>query len=291
MKKLCTVCLLVFAFTVALFALASCGKTAPVFQGISVTAADRTLFLPTETVSQAGESQGDGEITGDLANAEDSFDREDPFGKKIEDALTGGVQAPEEQKDFLTVATREKIHINIHLKNPDEEVITSVTVNGKLYTRADFEDGTTAEKIVLSHKVTAEGGVLEFRVDSVTYRDGERDREIIIDGTRTALVGVLTESPISATVSEVVQGLDTLAFTALVQDPHGLLEFSDGTLKAVLYDGERIVAEKSLAIGENTVLFEGIRPNTLYQYAVVGYYNDLSEAGFGMKMLDRKSVV
>lgn len=291
MKKLLTVCLLVFAFFAALFALAGCGKTAPTFQGISVTAADRASFLPTETVGNAGESsKGEGEIAGDLLGAENSFDREEPFGKKIEDVLTGGMQAPEGSSDVLTVAPREKIHINIHLRNPDKAVITSVTVNGKRYASADFEDGTDAEKIVLSHEVTSEGGVLEFRVDAVTYQDGERDRDVLIGENRTALVGVAVESPISAAISEVSYGLDTLAFTVFAEDPYGLLDFSNGTLKAVVYDGAGIVAEKILSIGETAVLFEGLRPNTVYQYAVVGYYNDLSEEGFGLRMLAKDAL-
>ena len=75
-------------------------------------------------------------------------------------------------------------------------------------------------------------------------------------------------------VSNLAVSFNDISFDVNITDEDKLIEYSQGTLKAVLYDGEKIVAMRNLSLGENQVAFDGLKTNGLYQYAIVGCYDN-----------------
>ena len=105
------------------------------------------------------------------------------------------------------------------------------------------------------------------------------------DGNKTVMAGIKTENQVAANVTGVDIDTNALSFNVNVKDNNALVGFSNGALKAIIYDGFNIVSEKDIAVGDNSVTFDGLKTNSIYQYAIVGYYDDLSGNGFGMNVL------
>ena len=80
-------------------------------------------------------------------------------------------------------------------------------------------------------------------------------------------------------VDEFETDVHSVAFQVTVTDDDALLAFANGQLKAVLYDGEKLVEECDLSLGVNSVSFDKLKRNTCYQYAIVGFYDDFSGTG------------
>ena len=276
-------------------------KQVPVYQGMTITnAGTSTLSLTSATYRPSGimllsANNGDngnhnGHYKGDHADRSDTIDEENPYpdnatGENIEEEIKSSLHVVGSPDTIYYAEPNQDIYINIHIDNPDSFEIMSFTLNGKKYSSYMFEEGSDMETIVLKYNVGNAAGITEYTIDAIKYIDGTEIKDVIIDGNKTVMAGVKTQNQVSANISNLNIGTNSLAFDANIKDNNALIEFSKGVLKAVLYDGFSIVAEKDLAVGDNTVNFDGLKTNTLYQYAVVGYYDDLSGDGFGMNIL------
>ena len=70
-----------------------------------------------------------------------------------------------------------------------------------------------------------------------------------------------------------------------------MITASEGKLYAVLYDGETVIAPQELTVGEaQTVTFDGLATNAVYQYAVVAMYDALDGQGKTSYILYEKTV-
>ena len=280
-------------------------KQVPVYQGMTITKANSTLASEGESLLwdnalQLGtndDNNGDngnhyGDYKGDHTDRDDEFDSENPYPENAEDeTIEEQIKSSLEvigSPDTIYYATPgEDIYINIHINNPDSFEIISFTLNGKKYSSYMFEDGSDMETIILKYNVGEAAGIVEYTIDAIKYVDGTEIKDVIIDGDKTVMAGIKTEHQVAASVTSVDIGTNAISFNVNVKDNNSLVEFSGGKVKAVLYDGFSIVSEKDLIIGDNSVTFDGLKTNTLYQYAIAGYYDDLSGAGFGMNILDK----
>ena len=294
----------------SLFAFTGCGdkekgeKQVPVYQGMTITNANTaTMSLMSSSYRSGGimllsankENNGDngnhnGHYKGDHTDRNDTIDEENPYpdndeNENIEEEIKSSLNVVGSPDTIYYAEPNQDIYINIHIDNPDSFEIMSFTLNGKKYSSYMFEEGSDMETIVLKYNVGDAAGIVEYTIDAIKYIDGTEIKDVIIDGNKTVMAGVKTQNQVSANISSVDIGTNSLAFDANIKDNNALIEFSKGALKAVLYDGFSIVAEKDLQVGDNTVNFDGLKTNTLYQYAVVGYYDDLSGDGFGMNVL------
>lgn len=304
MKKL-------IAFTVILgciiLTLASCGggggsKQVPVYQGMTISSAGRSANAHTLPSLWAGTNNGNGndgdsgnhygQYKGDHDGRNDQIDEENPFpdnsaGENIEEEIESSLNVTGPMHDIYYATPNEDIYIYIHIDNPDSFEIMSFTLNGKKYSSYMFEDGSDMETIILKYNVGNTSGYVEYTIDAIKYIDGTEIKDVIIDGDKTVRAGIKTENQVTASIGNLSIGTNSISFNADIKDNDGLIAFVNGTIKAVIYDGESIIAEKDLTLGKNSVSFEGLKTNTLYQYAVVGYYDDLSGGGFGMYILHK----
>lgn len=283
-------------------------KRVPVYQGMSIQSALDTAYIGCthgrmyaknnngngndngNNGNHFGNHKNPGDYDGDHDEKNESVDESNPFpdnnaNENIENEINSSLKVEGALHDIYYAASGEDIYIYIHIDNPDSFEIMSFTLNGKKYSSYMFEDGSDMETIILKYNVGEASGIVEYTIDAIKYVDGTEIKDVIIDGDQTVRAGVRTDGQVAANVSGLDIGTNSISFNANIIDIDGLVTYFNGALKAVLYDGLEIVAERDLTLGDNAVTFDGLNTHTLYQYAVVGYYDDLSGGGFGMNVL------
>ena len=314
-RKIVVALFLVLTLTCSLFTLTSCGnkdnsgnntngeKQVPVYQGMTITNNNTTISLASASYRSGGimllsansENNGNngnhnGQYKGDHAGKNEEIDEENPYpendaNENIEEEIKSSLNVIGSPDTIYYAEPNQDIYINIHIDNPDNFEILSFSLNGKKYSSYMFEDGSDMETIVLKYNVGAASGIVEYTIDAIKYIDGTEIKDVVIDGNKTVKAGVKTDNQLSASISGVDIDTNALSFNANISDNDNLIAFSNGALKAVIYDGAEIVAQKDLTVGENIITFDNLKTNTLYQYAIVGYYDDLSGEGFGMNVI------
>ena len=295
-KRIGIALLLIITLLLSLLAFVGCSddggengeKQVPVYQGMSITSA-KTAKIPSYNAAPEPNPPPT-LVEGDFEGRNDTIDEENPYPENgatenIEEEIKSSLNVIDSPDTIYYATPNEDIYINIHIDNPDSFEIMSFTLNGKKYSSYMFEKGSDMETIILKYNVGSDAGIVEYTIDAIKYIDGTEIKDVVIDGNKTVMAGIRTENQVAASVTGVDIDTNALSFNVNIKDNHALIAFSKGSLKAVIYDGFNIVAEKDLALGDNAVTFEGLKTNTLYQYAVVGYYDDLSGSGFGMNVL------
>ena len=84
----------------------------------------------------------------------------------------------------------EDIYINVHLSNPDGFEILSFTLNGVKYSSYMFEEGSDLETLVLKYNVGNKGGMQEYTIDAIKYVDGNKIKDVRMEGDKTIQVFV-----------------------------------------------------------------------------------------------------
>lgn len=234
-------------------------------------------------------------IGGDHTGRDDTIDQTDPFGGasttvEAEIQSTLGV-LPDNKIDYYA-KQNEDILITVKLYNPDNYIILSFSLNGVFYQSYQFQDGSDSENLVLKTNVGEAAGIAAYTIDAIKYIDGNEIKDAVFSGDQTVKVGVSTEKQFVASAAGETVGLNSIAFNVHITDKLGLLELLGGNTAAVLFDGEKIVAEQTLKVGANAVSFEGLASNKVYQYAVYAHYNNLSaeSRGASLNMLYVKAV-
>lgn len=274
------------------------GKQVPVYTGMTVqNEAPMSVTLYADSLSAEmsyalGEgSNGHGNAYGHdkQANQEDPYERGEA-GEQIEDAIEEAL-SPEmlvSEAEYFS-KKNEDVYFMIHIHNPDDFEILSFTLNGTKYSSYMFEEGSDMETLILRYNVGDVEGVQHYTIDAIKYIDGTEIKDVLMDGERTVTVNITPENQPTATVSDERADCFAIGFTPMLSDTAGLVEASDGKLYALLYDGETIVGRKEVASGEAT-LFDRLKPNTLYQYAVVALYDAMDGQGVRAHLLYKRAL-
>ena len=122
----------------------------------------------------------------------------------------------------------EDIYIHIHLSNPDEFEILSFTLNGKKYSSNMFEYGSDLETLILKYNVGDVNGLQEYTIDAIKYIDGEKIKDVRMEGDQTVKVYVNDEN-------DLLQFNATLSFTTLTIAP------TKQILTLALYEGDTLL--------------------------------------------------
>jgi len=259
-------------------------KQIPVYQGMTIHSSSYSnsrLSAP----SSAENDHEDSIYSGDTEDRVKDIDQDEPFDNMptIKDQIEINIDVEGAAREIFYANVEEDIFITIKINNPDNYVILRFTLNGTVYQSYQFQDGSDSQNIILKLNVGGIGGIKEYTIDQIKYVDDSDNgiKDVVVEGNKTVICGVRTENQTYATVTGEAVGLDSISFDALVIDLHSLISYSGGFVKAVLYDGINLVETKDLAVGQNEVVFSGLKPNTLYQYSVAAYYDDLSGGGAG----------
>ncbi len=174
----------------------------------------------------------------------------------------------------------EDIYITVKFDNPDDFEILSFTLNDQKYSSYMFEEGSDMENIVLKVNVGDVEGIATYTIDAIKYVEKEKIKDVRIGGDKTVRVGIYNENQPTAEIKGISVGYNSLAFTALLRDPEGLISATKGKTYAVIYDGTSYIKQE-IAIGEPVeVSFEGLDTCKEYAYAVVAVFDAYDGEGY-----------
>lgn len=261
-------------------------KRTPVYQGMTIENATKALAY-NETIRSAPVKAIAGGFSGDYEGRDENVDGNAPFDESIEDAIDDSLKVQGSAQKIYYAVPNQDIYITIHIDNPDSFEIMSFTLNGEKYSSYMFEYGSNMENIILKKNVGNTSGIVEYTIDAIKYIDGTEIKDVLINGDQTVRAGVKTANQVSASVQQTVD-FDKIKLNVTVNDRDGLIAYSNGAVKAVLYDGENLIDEQDITVGNNEVIFDELEISTLYQYAIVGYYDDL-ESGCNWNVIYKKA--
>ncbi len=267
-------------------------KQVPVYTGMTVSNDAPTAklsegsFTVLELNAEGNNGNHYGHYKGDCAG--DQTVPDEPFpDKPLKDSLVV-VGAAEER---YYAKSGEDIYITVHIDNPDSFEILSFTLNGEKYSSYMFEAGSDLENLILKVNVGETEGVVDYTIDAIKYVDGTEIKDVRMEGDKTVNVGVYTDKQPTAAISAVTAGFNSIGFTVSGTDEMGLIADSNGKVEAILYDGDTVIARKDVSLASGTaVTFDGLKPNTLYQYAIVATYDALDGKGFSEYILSEQAI-
>ena len=143
-----------------------------------------------------------------------------------------GSNAPEAFGGNYYAMKNEDVYIHIHISNPDKFEILSFTLNGVKYSSYMFEAGSDMETLILKYNVGDVNGLQEYTIDAIKYVDGEKIKDVRMEGDRTVRVYVNDDNAalqLNATVS-----VDTV----IIAPTRELLSLA-------LYEGDTLIRELS----------------------------------------------
>ena len=266
-------------------------KQVPVYKGMTISRS-----FATSSAATAAEDNGNhyGHFKGDHDNRNDEVDQnkpfEDPNAPSIENKANSTLDVVGSAESIYYADKNQNVFITIKLSNPDSYEILSFTLNGKKYSNYMFESGSDMENLVLKVNVGDVGGIVEYTIDAIKYVDGTEIKDVRMDGNRTVKAGVRASDQTYVNVTNEQKTMTSISFDAQVVDLYSLIEKSGGYAKAVLYDGVNMLT-KDIKVGEKTnIVFDNLTPNTVYQYGVVAFYDNLSGNGAKLNTLYKKAV-
>lgn len=308
-RKISLALLLALFLSFMSIAITSCDngeKQVPVYRGMTIGSSpaksaaindggNGVLLLShnDETGDEAGNHYG--QYVGDYVGRDEAIDAENPFSDSTSDALGDALKSafnvmdpsfgfhedPPPLDSLIDLSLLQSLRIYIYIDNPDNFEITSFTLNDTECSSDMYEKGSSMQIISINPTIVTHGNILSisfaFTIGDIKYLDGDEIKDVVIGGDTT--VGLSDkDNRVVADVFDVNIGANALSFTANI-DNNTKLKLTKEDIKAVLYDGEQIVASQDLRFEEdNAVSFGGLKANTLYQCLIVGYYDSRTDA-------------
>ena len=279
------------------------GKQIPVYQGMSISTSLRATMLSfgSRGIMLKKNERSDntnknvnhyGWYKGDSVDDQKNVNQNTPFpdaDENIEQEIKDSLEVIGSKQNIYYANQNQNIYIYIYINNPDQFEILSFTLNGQKYSSYMFEKGSTQELLILEYNVGDAHGVVDYTIDQIKYIDGTEIKDVKIGGDRTVKAGIRTEDQVTASVANPQIGTNGISFEATIADKDNLIAYNNGVIKAVLYDGETLVAEKELTLGTNAVAFENLKNGTVYQYAIVACYDNLTGDEIGFHVLTKQA--
>ena len=217
-----------------------------------------------------------GDSKPDKDKDKEETDKKNPFPNKpsVEDEIKSSLEIVGGEKKTYYSAPNNEVFITILLDNPDQYEIVSFTLNDKKYSSYMFEKGSDMEHLILKVDVGSTIGFKSYTIDAIKYIDKTEIKDVLMNGDKSIEIGVGQENLVNANITNLTTDLNTISFDLNLQDEHSIINQSQGYAKAVLYDGENLLF-KNINVETQKVVFTNLKPNTLYQISIVGYYDDL----------------
>ena len=278
MKKLSIIVMLLALVLCASLVLVACGEigTVPVYKGMSVSYSNPQMYSAKLFASNNNGNNGNhyGQYKGDY-NGKPEADDNNPWGNgdTIEDEI-GTLEVIGSAQDVYFSECYSDIYIVVHIDNPDNYEIVSFTLNGKKYSNYMFEEGSDMENLILKVSVGAEAGLKDYTIDAIKYIQGEKIKDVRMDGDKTVDIKVFTPDRPYAQITDESVTHNSISLTVQVSDSNALIAESSGKAVVVLYDGKNIVENQDISVGTSNVTFDNLTANKVYQYAVFACYHN-----------------
>ena len=197
---------------------------------------------------------------------------------------------PTESEYEIYSRAGETVYIQIWLNNPSQHTILSLKLNGTKYQvggglSSFFVEDNGQHYNCIYVAVTIPSGTYTEKTYTVTDIEYIADTYINADGTDefmnnndTVSIGLPynAQNPTISDFNPTSLTINSCFATLNVVDASGLVNLSGGWLGIAVYDGYNIIANQSLAIGNNSVSATGLVENTTY-WITVYLYADLHD--------------
>ena len=186
----------------------------------------------------------------------------------------------------------EFVFIKVYLLNPDNQVILRLTIEGKTYQAFQFEEGSHSELLIIRYQVSDQSGMHDLLIEEIKYIESTTNltKDVRFETDPSIKIAVSYIEHMKAIVSEVLISHKQFDVEVTIEDPSELSKTYQRLPMFYLFDGIKIVYAKSLVVGDNTISYKDIVPNTLYTYAIVGVYDFLDGSGNVSKVLEQKTI-
>lgn len=223
----------------------------------------------------------------DIINQDDPFQNFD--GETIEDEIRKDLNLKQGDSCDYYTEPNHNFYLIIKIYNPKEYDLLSCVVNGTRYQSYQFSNTSDYNNIVLVFNSGTDFGKNELKLTEIQYSDGSKIRELLILDNNTASYGVTYEKVPSKKLDQLKYNATALVFNVNISDPEGLIEKNGEILSAYLYDGNEIIEKKNLTVGKNEVKFEGLKADTIYQFAIATVYDLYDGVGTRLVILHKEA--
>jgi hypothetical protein len=267
---------LFFSLGLFLFLGASCNNGAstsiPTYQGMTVS----SVTTPLQGIQYAND-----------------VNQDNPFGdnqqNKIETRINEFLGSDVEDEEFAYFArASETVRVTINILNPDSYVILSFNLNGRRYQSFEFREGSNSTRLLMDVILSPNVGLQELTLDEIKYIDGTETKDAILFGEKTVRVGVLYPNLPEVSVTEKTIGKTSLELDIRVTDVNGLITNAPKPLYAFFYDGSTL-KQQELTIGQNTIVFDKLKSQTVYQYAIATLLDVLDGNGHAVRLFIKEA--
>ena len=304
-RKISFLLLIALLLSATSLLLTSCGnKKVPVYRGISISDGSFTSFagaLQSDDGSsttfflcsnkEEGEEKSYGQYEGDHVKRDEALDSEKLFSESnyqqnmnnafgYFDPSSGGIHFAPEKPSELTI---EEIFVTVHLDNPDNFPIVSFLLNDNACSSDKYEQSSTMEEIVVKTTIThtATSKICSITIGSIKYMDDDGEvKDVIMGGNDTE--EITPNEPLRAAVTDISVGDRSVSFNVNLNESK--ITFIKGEMRAFIF-GKGIQSMQDIFLGDNSVTFNNLMENGLYQIIIAGYYDDLTGNGFRVNVL------
>lgn len=285
MKKLLYSMIIVLAMALFMVGFSACNNSAdiPTYEGMTIVS--QTKSIPTNTMALKSAKKGNGNNPwedrpgwkpGD-GNPHTDYDEEEPEEPEqdIDDIVEIDIVDDGEIKYYVTPG--EVFIIQVHLSNPKQYEIQSFTLNGVKYANYMFEEGSTMELLLLEVTAPMESGYTEYTIDAIKYIDGTEIKDVRFEGDKTIKAGIAyTQAPSAVLVSKAA-GTTTADVQIDITDNENVI--GETPVKLYLSDGENVIKEKELIVGQNDIQITDLLMGKTYEIGVATYYDMIDGNG------------
>jgi alpha-tubulin suppressor-like RCC1 family protein len=181
----------------------------------------------------------------------------------------------------------EDILINVRLINPDSQVILRFTLNSVTYQSFQFKEGSNSENLLLIVNAGDISGIKEFTIDEIKYIENDTNavKDAVFVGDRTIKLGVTYDIIPEANVSDIEISSTSIIMNVLITDVYNIILNSSNIINAYVYDGTKIIQTKTLTLGNNNIVFNGLPFDSEYEYAIATIYDRFDGLGRNVSIL------
>ena len=259
------------------FSLVSCGKdevveekpsnietVVPIFEGIS-------LATDTQNVTKKLNN------TSPLAVGEENY--EELLPDLVEDSnVTYFAQAD------------SNVKVEVHLKNPSQFEILSLTINGRKYQSFEFLEGSTGNLLLINIKAPSLPGEYEYLISDIKYIDGQDIKDVnMSNGNKNVKFGVTYTSLPTLTVYDIVTTGNTFSAKTQLIDSENVLAASAG-LRCYLFDQNNIIVASAIVTNDMVSVYD-LTIGYKYHYVFAVSYDALDGKGAKSYILSEGDII
>ncbi len=164
------------------------------------------------------------------------------------------------------VKPNEKFNLVIHLTNPSQFEILSITINEIKYQTFEFVDGSNSENIILSVTAPSEPGVFNYYVDNIKYIDKQAIKDVdMSNGNKSVDVGITYQD--LPTVSIYDMSVTYTTFNAMLQIVDNDNILANSNLRFYVFDQDDLIVF-SQVLEENIITVDSLRTGANYHYVI-----------------------